>query len=104
MKNRLAFKFMVAATLCLGTSAAIAQTTTRAKTEMPPLPPGLVLTEDGKTTKVVASQLPKAKASKSEDATIAANNPAPGSAINEPAGAELPAKTPELSTKSETPK
>ena len=58
--------------------------------ELPPLPPGLVMGEDGKIKEVPVARLNRKNLPKKQ--TEIAENPAPGSRIDEPAGAALPEK------------
>ncbi len=79
------------ATLSLGVCGSSAQTTKREKPPMPPLPPGLIATADGKIKEDPAA-LAALKNRKTKGAALIANNPAPGTQIDEAAGAALPKK------------
>lgn len=63
----------------------------RAKAPMPPLPPGAVIAENGKLTESPSARIAR-KTPQQKESVVVADNAAPGSKINEPAGADLPKK------------
>lgn len=89
MKLKLLFGIIVATSWFGGLYADPAAKASKSHPPLPPLPPGLVYAEGGKV--VADTNFEKARKA-AKEAAIAANNPAPGSEINEPAGAELPKK------------
>lgn len=82
---------IVAANLAVGLCGASDQTAVRAKAPMPPLPPGAVIAENGKLTESPSARIAR-KTPQRKESVVVADNAAPGSKINEPAGAELPKK------------
>ena len=91
MKTKLPLTIIIASALSITAVSSFGQVASPEK-QLPPLPPGLVYAENG-TIKEVPYERIAGKA-KQKDSALLADNPAPGSKIDEPAGAALPEKKP----------
>lgn len=88
---KLFFGLLLTVNLSLGLAETSAQTAPKSKVPTPPLPPGLVIGEDGRLQGAPTARNSK-KISQPKKESVAVNNAASGSVIEEPSGAVLPAK------------